>query len=375
MNIPFLALHPAYVELQTELDEAYHRVMDSGWYLLGRELEAFEREFAAYCGGRHAIGVGNGLDALTLILRGCGIGPGDEVVVPAHTFIATWLAVTQSGAVPVPVDVDEATANLDPDLVAAALTPRTKALLPVHLYGRPAPMEPLRALASRHGLRLLADAAQAHGARLRGSRAALLGDAAGFSFYPGKNLGALGDAGAVVTDDDALAERVRSLRNYGSVVKYRHDEQGCNSRLDEVQAAWLRVKLRHLDEWNARRRRIAELYRLRLRDAPGLSLPSPDDDGVESAWHLFVVRHPRRDELRALLEAAGVGTGIHYPTPPHLSPAYRNAECSARTFPASERIARTALSLPLGPHLAESDAEFVADTLRAACERFAASPP
>ncbi len=259
-NIPFLNMKAPYQELRKELDEVYHRVMASGWYILGEEVESFEQEFAAYCGVKHCIGVGNGLEALHLILRAYGIGPGDEVIVPANTYIATWLAVSYAGAQPVPVEPDESTYNLDPDRIEATITPQTKAILVVHLYGQTAEMDAINTIARKYGLKLIEDAAQAHGARYRTKRAGSLGDAAGWSFYPGKNLGALGDAGAVTTDDDELADKIRMLRNYGSKVKYHNLAKGYNSRLDEVQAAFLRVKLKYLEEWNARRAHLADLY-------------------------------------------------------------------------------------------------------------------
>src|SRR5665213_3171304 len=269
MKVPFLELKPAYLELKDEFDAAYHRVMDSGWYLLGKELEAFESEFTQYCEVKHCLGVGNGLDAIHLILRGYDIGPGDEVIVPSHTFIATWLGVTFAGATPVPVEVNPQTYNLDSNLIEAAITPRTKAILPVHLYGQTADMDPIMEIARRHKLKVVEDAAQAQGARYKGRRAGSLGDAAAFSFYPGKNLGAFSDAGAVTTNDLQLAERMARLRNYGSKIKYQHEEVGLNSRLDELQAAFLRIKLRHLDEWNERRSKIAAVYLDRLKSEIG----------------------------------------------------------------------------------------------------------
>ena len=350
MKVPFLDLQAAYHELQEELDAACRRVMSSGWYILGQEVEAFESEFAAYCGVRHCIGVSNGLDALELILRGYGIGAGDEVIVPANTFIATWLAVSRAGAVPVPVEPNESTHTIEADHVEKALSPRTRAVMPVHLYGQPADMGPIQALAQRHGLKVIEDAAQAHGARYRGKRAGGLGDAAGFSFYPGKNLGAMGDGGAVATNDDELAARIRLLRNYGSQVKYYNEIKGCNARLDALQAAMLRVKLGRLDEWNLRRRRVAERYLNALSRMPHLVLPQVPD-GVEPAWHLFVVRHPRRDELQRHLSGAGIETLIHYPVPPHLSPAYADLSYVRGDYPRTERIADTLLSLPIGPHV------------------------
>ena len=350
MNVPFLDLRAAYRELQAEIDAAVRRVVSSGWYVLGPEVEGFENEFAAYCGARHCMGISNGLDALELALRGYGIGAGDEVIVPTNTFIATWLAVSRTGAVPVPVEPEEATHTIAAERVEQAITSRTRAVMPVHLYGQPADMQPIVALASRHGLKVIEDAAQAQGARYRSRRAGCLGDAAAFSFYPGKNLGAMGDAGALVTDDDELAARVRRLRNYGSAVKYQHESQGFNARLDELQAAVLRVKLARLDEWNDRRRAVAAAYLEGLAQVPSLVLPFVPA-AVEPVWHLFVVRHPRRDELQRHLAHAGVDTLIHYPVPPHRSGAYAGQGFAAGDFPVAERIAATVLSLPMGPHL------------------------
>ena len=358
MSVPFLDLEAAYRELKPEIDSAYRRVMESGQYVLGAEVEAFENEFAAYCGTRHCIGVGNGLEALHLILRACDVGPGDEVIVPANTYIATWLAVTDAGATPVPVEPDGRTHNLDPSRLQAAVTGRCRAILPVHLYGQPADMDPIRQVAARPGLIVIEDAAQAHGASYRRRRAGSLGDAAGWSFYPSKNLGALGDAGAVTTDDDALADRVRLLRNYGSRTKYHNEIRGYNSRLDPLQAAFLRVKLRHLDEWNARRNKLASLYLERLAGIPDLILPEVSP-GTEPAWHVFVVRHVDRDGLQRHLEAADIGTLIHYPVPPHLSSAYSDMGLKSGDFPITEELARTSLSLPFGPHLTDAQAEEV----------------
>jgi dTDP-4-amino-4,6-dideoxygalactose transaminase len=350
VKVPFLDLQAAYLELQAELDAACRRVISSGWYILGQEVEAFENEFAAYCDVRHCIGVSNGLDALELILRGYGIGAGDEVIVPANTFIATWLAVSRAGAIPVPVEPIESTHTIEAECIEKAISSRTRAVMPVHLYGQPADMQPICDVAHRHGLKVIEDAAQAHGARYRGQRAGGLGDAAGFSFYPGKNLGALGDGGAVVTNDDGLAAQIRLLRNYGSRVKYYNEIKGCNARLDALQAAMLRVKLAFLDEWNLRRRHAAERYLSALSRIPHLVLPQVPDD-VEPAWHLFVVRHPRRDELQNHLSRAGIETLIHYPVPPHLSPAYADFSYARGDYPRTESIADTLLSLPIGPHL------------------------
>lgn len=369
MKVPFLELLPTYREFQPEFDAAYRRVMDSGWYLLGGELEALEQEFAAYCGAKHCVVVGNGLDALHLILRGYEIGAGDEVIVPSHTFIATWLAVSYAGATPVPVEPEPHTYNLDPALIKAAITPRTKAIMPVHLYGQPADMEAINALARREGLKVIEDAAQAHGARCRDKRCGNLGDAAGFSFYPGKNLGAFTDAGAVTTNDTELAQKIRKLRNYGSVIKYQHELKGFNSRLDELQAAFLRVKLRHLDDWNFRRTKIAEYYLAQLSTFNShLVLPFVPE-WADPVWHLFVIRHPERDVLQKQLGEAGIGTLIHYPVPPHLSGAYAGAALPHRALPISEDLAQTVLSLPIGPHLSMGQVQEILGAVQLATEK------
>jgi dTDP-4-amino-4,6-dideoxygalactose transaminase len=360
VTVPFLELKPTYDELRNEFDAAYHRVMDSGWYLLGEEIEAFEREFAAYCEAKHCVAVGNGLDALHLILRAYDIGAGDEVIVPTNTFIATWLAVSYAGATPVPVEPDPKTFNIDPQQIEAAITPRTKAIMPVHLYGHPADMDPINEVARRHGLKVIEDNAQAQGAWYKGRRTGSLSDAAGNSFYPGKNLGAFGDAGAVTTNDTALADRVRTLRNYGSQKKYYNEVKGFNSRLDELQAAFLRVKLKSLEEWNERRRAVAGRYLAEWRGAPGLTLPFVPA-WAEPVWHLFVVRHPKRDALQQKLTAAGIGTLIHYPVPPHLSGAYADGKWVRGDFPIAEALADTVLSLPIGPHLSNEQVALVVE--------------
>lgn len=365
MKVPFLDLKAAYLELKGEIDAACGCALDSGCYILGPEVEAFEREFAAYCGAPHCVGVASGLDALILILEAYGIGPGDEVIVPANTYIATWLAVSAVGATPAPVEPIPSTHNIDPRAAAAAITTRTKAILCVHLYGQTADTDALRKIADGHGLKLIEDAAQAHGAKNRGRLAGALGDAAGFSFYPSKNLGAFGDAGAVVTADAEIADRVRLLRNYGSRVKYLNEIKGHNSRLDPIQAAMLRVRLKRLDEWNARRAAIAKQYIEGLAGCAELVLPSAPE-WADPVWHLFVVRHPERERLRAELEKAGVGTLIHYPVPPHLSDAYADAGWSAGSFPVTERLADTALSLPIGPHVTPDQAGYVIEAVRAA---------
>ncbi|MCX6355555.1 MAG: DegT/DnrJ/EryC1/StrS family aminotransferase [Candidatus Aureabacteria bacterium] len=359
--IPFLDLASAALELKRELDDAFQRVAYSGRYILGPEVEAFESEFADYCGARRCVGVGNGLDALHCILRACEIGAGDEVIVPANTYIATWLAVSWAGATPVPVEPSKVTYNLDPALVESAVTSKTRAIIAVHLYGQAADMEPIMEIAGKYDLKLIEDAAQAHGARYRGRRVGAIGHAAGFSFYPGKNLGAFGDGGAVVTNDSALADRVRILRNYGSRVKYYNQVRGVNSRLDSLHAALLRVKLKYLDRWNDRRARVAARYLDGLKGLPGLVLPYVSD-WAEPVWHLFVIRHPWRERLQAHLARAGIATLIHYPVPPHLSEAYTGGKTG--DLPVTEELADTVLSLPMGPHLREESVARVIEEIK-----------
>jgi dTDP-4-amino-4,6-dideoxygalactose transaminase len=360
--IPFLDLKAPYLELKAELDDAVHRVLDSGWYILGEEVAAFESEFAAYCGTTHCVGVANGLDALRLALEALDVGAGDEVIVPAHTFVATWLAVSQCGAIPVPVEPDEASYNLDVARIEAAITARTKVILPVHLYGQPANMDAIMALARERGLRVLEDCAQAHGATYHGKRIGGHGDVAAWSFYPVKNLGALGDAGAITTNDDAIAQRIRLLRNYGSRTKYVHEIQGANSRLDPIQAAVLRVKLKRLDEWNDRRRAIASRYAESLTGTD-LILPSVAE-GTEPVWHLYVIRSTRRAELQRRLEHAGIETLIHYPKPPFCQGAYPAGTFAPGSYPLAERMADEVLSLPIGPHIPMTDIDTVAAKVR-----------
>lgn len=361
--IPFLDLKAPYLELRPELDEAVARVLASGWYILGPEVEALETEFAAFVEAQHCIGLANGLDALHLALRAMEVGPGDEVIVPSNTYIATWLAVSQCGATPVPVEPDEATCNIDPNRIEAAITPRTKVILPVHLYGQPADLDPILAIARKHDLRVLEDAAQAQGSRYNGRRIGAHGDVVAWSFYPGKNLGAMGDAGAVTSNDAHIADRIRVLRNYGSRVKYVNEVQGYNSRLDPIQAAVLRVKLKHLDAWNARRAAVARTYLDGLRDTP-LILPQVPAF-AEPAWHLFVVRHAQRDRLQQALTEAGIGTLIHYPIPPHRQEAYAASGFAADAFPIATRIADTVLSLPMGPHLRTQDVSQIVQVIAA----------
>ena len=364
MNVPLLDLHPAYAELRAELDAAYHRVMDSGRYLLGAELAAFEADYSASVGTAHAVGVANGLEALQLVLMAQEIGPGDEVIVPSNGYIATWLAVTAVGAIPVPVEPDPATHNLDPARVREALTARTKVILPIHLYGQTADLTALRLIADERGLFVLEDAAQSHGARSRGRASGSLGHAAATSFYPSKNLGAFADAGAITTDNSELARRLTVLRNYGSSARYQHEVIGINSRMDELTAAMLRVRLSRLAEWNLRRSAQARDYLAGLAGVGDLILPAVPE-WAEPAWHLFVVRTSRREALRAALEAAGVGTQIHYPIPPHLSGAYRSLGYSRGAFPIAERLADEVVSLPIGPHLSPSQTAYVIESVRA----------
>lgn len=348
IHVPFLDMKAPYLELKHELDAAYERVMSSGWYILGEEVEAFEQEFAAYVGTKFCVGVGNGLEALHLILRAYGIGPGDEVIVPANTYIATWLAVSYAGATPVPVEPVEATYNIDPTRIELAITPRTKAIMVVHLYGQPADMDPINEIARCYGLKVIEDAAQAHGARYKGHRVGALADAAGWSFYPGKNLGAFGDGGAITTNDADLASRIIMLRNYGSKVKYYNELKGFNSRLDPLQAAFLRVKLRHLDDWNKRRIHVATNYLDALRSLPMILPHVPGT--LEPVWHVFVIRTVHRDALQAFLGTRGIGTLIHYPVPPHLQHAYKESALRVGAFPITESVHLDVLSLPMGPH-------------------------
>lgn len=364
MSVPFLDLDAAYSELKAEIETAVLASLRSGCYIGGQEVETFEHEFAAYTETRHCVGVANGLDALHLALRAMEIGAGDEVIVPSNTYIATWLAVSQCGAIPVPVEPLNSTCNIDPSRIEAAITPRTKAIIPVHLYGQPADLDPIIGLAHKHGLRVLEDAAQAHGARYKGKRIGGHGDVVAWSFYPGKNLGALGDAGAVTTNDPEIADRIRVLRNYGSRVKYVNEVQGYNSRLDPVQAAALRVKLKVLDAWNARRARIAARYTAALTGT-GLVLPSVPA-WAEPVWHLYVVQSSRRDALQKTLGEAGIGTLIHYPIPPHLQQAYAGSGYVKGRFPIAERLAGQLLSLPVGPQLDDMSVAAVIAALIAA---------
>jgi dTDP-4-amino-4,6-dideoxygalactose transaminase len=360
-RIPFLDLGATYQELKGELTAAFERVMNSGWYILGEEVSKFEEEFAAYCGTRHCIGVANGLDALYIILKAYDIGPGDEIIVPSNTYIATWLAISYVGATVIPVEPDKGTYNIDPQKIEQAITSRTKAILPVHLYGQPAAMDEINAIAKRHNLWVIEDAAQSQGALYKGEKAGALGNASGFSFYPGKNLGAFGDAGAITTNNKALADKIRTLRNYGSKTKYMNEIKGVNSRLDEMQAAFLRVKLKYLDEWNKRRSTIAKQYLENLKNT-AIILPQVSENATP-VWHVFVVRTSRRDALQSYLKSNNIDTLIHYPLPPHLQNAYTDLGFQEGHFPISEKIHREVLSLPLGPHMDTEQVERVIHTV------------
>ncbi|MCS3802729.1 dTDP-4-amino-4,6-dideoxygalactose transaminase [Chromobacterium alkanivorans] len=357
--IQFLDIKEINLSIENELKNAFDRVLHSGWFVHGQEVEKFEEEFASYCGTSGAVGVSNGLDALHLILKAYDIGPGDEVIVPSNTFIATWLAVTYCGATPIPVEPLVDTYNIDPARIEAAINQRTKAIIAVHLYGQTADMDPIIAIGKKYGLRVIEDAAQAHGATYKGRKAGGLGDAAAFSFYPGKNLGALGDGGAVTSNDINLISKVRQLSNYGSQVKYKHDVQGYNARLDELQAAFLRVKLNHLDAQTEIRRQFAAAYSKQLCD---VIVPHVISDAMP-VWHLYVIRTKQRDQLLQRLKDLGVMALIHYPVPPHLQGAYAAHGYSRGDFPISEMIHEEVLSLPMGPTLSSTDIQKVVESV------------
>lgn len=363
MTVPFLELKATYDELRAEMDAAYRRVMESGWFILGREVEAFENEYASNVGVRHCIGVANGLEALQLSLQAAGIGVGDEVIVPSHSYIASWLAVSQVGAALVPSEPLEGHYSLDPANVEACITPRTRAIMPVHLYGHVGDMDALRTLAQKHNLLLIEDGAQSHGALCRGRQSGALSDIAGISFYPSKNLGAFGDAGAVLTSNDAFAEKIRHLRNYGSKVRYQNEYKGMNSRLSELQAAFLRAKLPLLAEWNQRRQRLAARYNAGLTGVGDVVL-HPVPPWSTPVWHLYVIRTRRRNALQSFLNERGIGTQIHYPTPPHLSRAYQDLGWKKGDFPVAERYADELLSLPISPHHTAAQIDYVIDAIR-----------
>lgn len=364
--IPFLDLKSPYLELKDELDAAYRRVMESGWYILGKEVETFEAEYAAYCETKYCIGVANGLDALQLILRASEIGSGDEVLVPSNTYIATWLAVSSVGATPIPVEPEMSTFNIDSNRIESVITSKTKAILAVHLYGQPCDMDALESIANRNNLKLFIDGAHAHGACYKGSRLRCQGDAAAYSFFPSKNLGAVGDGGAIVTNDAELADKIRTLRNYGSRIKYYNEVKGVNSRLDELQAAFLRVKLSKLDDWNNRRKKIALSYGDAFRKLTDMTLPRIPS-WADPVWHLYIIQHKNRAMLQQQLHEAGVGTLIHYPIPPHRSDAYQ-AEFSEYEYPIADHLSNTVLSLPIGPHLSEHQMQKTISAVYSVCK-------
>jgi len=357
MNIPFLDLRESYLELESEIDAAIKRVLNSGWYILGEEVDAFEREYAEYCEAKHCVAVANGLDALHLSLLALGVGVGDEVIVPSNTYIATWLAISNCGATPVPVEPNESTYNIDSSIIESAITRRTKVILPVHLYGQPVDIEPILSLAKKYNLRVLEDGAQAHGARYKKKRIGAHGDMCAWSFYPGKNLGAYGDGGAITTNDPELADKVRLLRNYGSRTKYVNEVRGFNSRLDSLQAAILRVKLQYLDASNELRRMIAQRYSEGLAGAP-LQLPTVPS-WADPVWHLYVIQHAQRDSFAENLSKYGISTMIHYPVPPHLQPAYQDLGYREGDYIISEKIHKSILSLPIAPNMSQADLDFV----------------
>lgn len=361
--IKIMDLKREFKLISGEIRQAIDKVLSSGWFILGEELKQFEKEFADCLGVKYCVGVGNGLDALHLILRALNIGTGDEVIVPANTYIATLLAISYAGAKPILVEPEENTYNINPELIKDAITQRTKAIIPVHLYGLSSDMDPINEIAERHGLFVIEDAAQAHGAEYKGKKCGSLGTAAGFSFYPTKNLGAYGDGGAVVTNDEEIADKVRLLRNYGSRKKYYHEIKGFNSRLDEIQAAILRVKLKHLDEWNAKRRSNAEFY-LENIHSDKIILPF-EPKGYKHIYHQFVIRCRERDNLQKYLKESGIGTLIHYPVPPHLSQAYADMRLPIDAYPIAKQLADSVLSLPIGPHLRMEDIDAVCQAIKA----------
>ena len=360
MKVPFTDLKAPHCELKSDIEAAFKRVLNSGWYILGKEVETFEEEFATYCDVAHCIGVGNGLDAIHLLLAAYNVGYGDEVIVPSNTFIATWLAVTRCGATPIPVEPNPDFFNINPLAIESIITPRTVAIIPVHLYGQPADMDVINRIADKHGLVVIEDAAQAQGAFYYNRSVCSLGHAAATSFYPGKNLGALGDGGAVLTNDKTIADKVRQLRNYGSQVKYHHELLGYNSRLDEFQAAILAVKLNRLNEWNSRRVKIANYYTENLKDSE-IQVPNVPT-WADPVWHLYVVKTPKRDKLQRFLRENGVETMIHYPVPPHKQPCY--ASYNDQHFPVAEQLSQQILSLPIFPSMQLSDADVVITTIK-----------
>lgn len=363
MEVPFLDLKKAYIELKSELDQLWHDINKDSFYVLGSRLEKFEKEFADYLGVKHVIGVADGLDALNLSIRALNIGSGDEVIVPSHTYIASWLAVSEAGAIPVPVEVDETTYLIDPSKIEQAITAKTKAIMVVHLYGLVCDMQPIKNIANKYKLKIIEDSAQAHGAfdLSSGIKAGALGDISGFSFYPGKNLGCFGDGGCISTNDDILAEKLILLRNYGSKKRYEHEVIGINSRLDELQAGILSIKLKYLDKWNKRRQELAKIYLDELKNVAELILPEYNDGHV---WHVFAIRTSKRDDLKEFLASKGIATIIHYPKPIYLQDAYKYMEIKNGSFETTEKISSEILSLPIGPHLDKEDAKSVSQAIK-----------
>lgn len=361
MNIPFLDLKASYEEIQEEIDSSIQRVLASGLYVLGEEVEKFEVEYAQYCNAKYCIGLGNGMEAIHLGLLALGVGPGDEVIVPSNTYIATWLAVSQCGAVPIPVEPNEFH-NIDVNKIESALTGRTKVILPVHLYGQSVDLDPILLIAKKYNLKVLEDAAQAHGATYKGQKVGMHGDVVAWSFYPGKNLGAFGDAGGITTNSPEIARKIRMLRNYGSEEKYINQEIGFNSRLDPIQAAVMRVKLKYLDIWNQRRSDIAKVYLDELSDSK-ITLPKKSNFSGH-AWHLFVVNCQDRYSLMETLKKSGINTIIHYPIPPHLQVAYQHLGFDKGSFPIAERLANQVISLPIGPHMTPKQVNHVVSSIK-----------
>ncbi|MDY4721983.1 MAG: DegT/DnrJ/EryC1/StrS family aminotransferase [Clostridium paraputrificum] len=360
MNIPFVSLYKMHNEIKAELKSKFNSVLESEMFIKGEEVERFEEDFAKFCGAKYAIGCGNGLDALVLILKAYNIGYGDEVIVPANTFIATALAVSYAGAKPVLVDCNEFY-NIDSKLIEKKISSKTKAIIAVHLYGQPADMDSINIIAKKHNLIVIEDAAQAHGATYKGKKVGILGDAAAFSLYPGKNLGALGDAGIVVTNNKIVADKIRKIGNYGSKEKYYHEYKGMNSRLDELQASFLRIKLRRLEDWNNERRRIAEKYKEKIKN-PYIVIPEIITN-ASSVWHLFVIRTERRDELKKYLESNGVGTNIHYPIPIHEQEAYKDLKIEKGEYPMSEMYSREILSIPMWYGISDEEIDYICNIL------------
>ena len=367
MKIPFLDVGATYLELKQEIDDAVSRVLNSGCYILGPEVEAFENDWAKYCGANYSVGLASGLDSISLALRALNIGNNDEVIVPSHTYIATWIAITSVGAIPVPVEPDPKTYNIDPKKVEDVISPKTKVILPVHLYGQPADIGQILEIAKKYNIHVVEDAAQSHGACYKGKRIGAHGDIVCWSFYPGKSLGAFGDAGAITTNNPDLAKKIITLRNYGSQKKYINELEGVNSRLDPIQAAILRVKLKYLDSWNERRKIIASIYTKELNNS-SLILPHVPE-WADPVWHLYVIRSNNRDLLKTRLNEAGVETILHYPIPPHLQDAFQNLKITEKSYPIARQIAGEVLSLPIGPHLEPQHSEKIVSILKSSLKK------